>query len=36
MPRKPAAAAEAPTPPAAPEQRRNTGPALNRVELMWN
>jgi single-strand DNA-binding protein len=34
MPRKPAATAEAPTPPAAPEQRRHTGPALNRVELI--
>jgi hypothetical protein len=34
MPRKPAATAETPTPQAAPEQRRNTGPALNRVELI--
>ena len=34
MPRKPAATADAPTPQAAPEQRRNTGPALNRVELI--
>ncbi|MGH7746583.1 MAG: single-stranded DNA-binding protein [Candidatus Dormibacteria bacterium] len=35
MPRKPAATAQAPAPPAgAPGERRRTGPALNRVDLI--
>jgi primosomal replication protein N len=34
MPRKPAATTEAPASPAAPAERRRSGPALNRVELI--